>query len=338
MPISIAISLTNRCSSRCKTCNIWKVQKEHPKLIRDELTANEWAQILESIGTSTIWFTLTGGEPFLRKDLPDIVSHISRYNQPRYLNIATSAVHPKKSAESVERILRMLPKKTMLTINVSVDEVGRRYDSIRGVPNGFSKVEKSIALFRELKQRYDNLVLGTNIVLSKYNAKRFEQIYEHISEKLQPDSIVCELGAGREAFFFHDDISIPRERCVELLDFLIEKEGQNTAQARVIRRFRKGYYRLLKERLFRRKSIRCYAGYASVEISSTGEVWDCSIRADSMGSLRDNNYDFRRIWRSEHAQGIRKRIREEKCMCTGANPNYTNLMCNPGYGLFFTRR
>ncbi len=328
LPISIALSLTNRCSSRCRTCNIWKVQKERPERIRDELTTEEWGRILRSIGHGPLWFTLTGGEPFLRTDLEGIVSHIARHNRPRYLNIATSAIYPEKTADTVGSILAILPRRTVLTVNVSIDNIGKRYDSLRGVPLGFRNVERSIALLKGLKANYPNLIIGTNIVLSKHNEKRFEQIYAHISDKLQPDSIVCELGAAREAFFFHEDISIPGGRCKELLDFLIRKEGQKETRARIIRRFRRGYYRLIKARLFSRKSVGCYAGYASAEISSTGEVWECSIRADSMGSLREHGYDFRRVWGSGRAREIRKCIRDERCMCTGANPNYTSLLCN----------
>lgn len=330
MPLSIALSVTNRCQSRCRTCNIWRVQREHPEHIRDELTAEEWERILRSMGQGPLWFTITGGEPILRDDLVKIVSYIARYNKPRYLNLATSAFHAKRTADTVQGILEAIPRSTMLTVNVSVDEIGGRYDTLRGVPKGFEKVERSMMLLKGLKQRHKNLVIGTNIVLSKHNEGRFKEIYKHISERLRPDSLVCELGGARGAFYFTEDITAGPEAMRQALRSLLNGRNQSR-EAAVTRLFRNSYYKLMEEQLTRGgQAIPCYAGYASTEISPTGELWDCSIRADSMGNLKQQGYDFKRAWRSGQARDVRERIRRERCSCTGANPSYTSLLCAPG--------
>lgn len=330
LPLSIALSVTNRCQSRCRTCNIWRVGREQPERIRDELTAEEWERILSSLGKGPLWFTITGGEPFLRNDILGIVSHIARHNRPRYLNIATSGLYPEKTAACVEEMLATLTgMDTMLTINISVDEVGRQYDSLRGVPLGFRSVERTFQLLREVKSRHPGLIIGTNIVLSKHNERRFVDIYAHIREHLRPDSLVCELGGAREAFSFREDIAAGPDATVQALRSLVKGMNQSR-EAAVTRLFRNAYYRLMEEQLARAgQAIPCYAGYASCEISPTGELWGCSVRANPMGDLRQHAYDFRKAWRSAQARNVRESIRRERCSCTGANPSYTSLLCAP---------
>ena len=65
-PMNVTISTTFRCNSRCLTCNVY----ERPV---DELDAKEWERVFVALGRAPVWFTFSGGEPFLRKDLPDII-------------------------------------------------------------------------------------------------------------------------------------------------------------------------------------------------------------------------------------------------------------------------
>src|SRR6185436_19645102 len=65
-PVNLTISTTFRCNSRCLTCNVY----ERPVV---ELNAEEWDKVFRSLGRSAMWFTFSGGEPFLRRDLVTII-------------------------------------------------------------------------------------------------------------------------------------------------------------------------------------------------------------------------------------------------------------------------
>ena len=80
-----------------------------------------------------------------------------------------------------------------------------------------------------------------------------------------------------------------------------------------------------------KNGFKCYAGMASAHINPYGDVWPCCILAYkcSMGNLRDVNYDFKKVWRSEKANRIRKIIKRSMCQCPMANANYTNMLENP---------
>jgi len=329
LPINVTLSITNKCYSKCKTCNVWKIYKNNPKLADKELTTKEWKKALKSLGKTPIWFTITGGETMLKKDLVEIVSFIVKYNKPRYINIATSGIYPKKTIETIEKILKVLSKHNIsLTVNLSIDELGKEYTKVRGVPKGFKKVKQTLLSLKKLKKKYSKLIVGVNVVLSKYNYKRFRDICDYILNELQPDSLVSEIGAKRKSIYFDGDIDIPSDKYIENYDYLLNLETQNNA-AKITSFFRKKYYRLVKNQLkFNKEIIKCFAGFASCEISSTGEIRECPVRANSMGNLKKNKFKFSKVWRSNQAKKIRRKIKEEQCFCSTANHSYTNMISN----------
>jgi len=75
-----------------------------------------------------------------------------------------------------------------------------------------------------------------------------------------------------------------------------------------------------------RINLPCYAGVASCQIAPDGEVWACCIKSESLGNLRNSNYDFRKIWFSEEAGALRTAIKARACSCPLANAAYTNML------------
>jgi hypothetical protein len=68
------------------------------------------------------------------------------------------------------------------------------------------------------------------------------------------------------------------------------------------------------------------AGIASAQIAPNGDVWTCCIRAESMGNLREHDYDFAKVWRTAKAQQLRRSIKAGECYCPLANASYTNML------------
>ncbi|AJF61547.1 TPA: radical SAM protein [Candidatus Woesearchaeota archaeon] len=329
-PINITLSVTNRCYSRCRSCNVWKVHKENPEIATQEMTTEEWGKCLKSLGRGPIWFTITGGETTLRDDLPQIVSLIAKHNRPRYINLATSGIYPKKTISIVRETLKITSKNNILfTLNLSIDEIDERYEEVRGVPKGFEKVKETFFGLKELKKEFPEFVLGVNMVISRLNYKRFKEIHNYIMDKLGPDSFVSEIVERRKAIYFDDDLSIPDEDAQEILNYLIEYENQKSEQAKVIGFFRRRYYRILKKIIHdKREAMPSYSGIASCTISYNGDVWDAPKETNIFGSLRENGYDFSRVWKSDRARNERKKLRAKREYSTTANPLYTDMLCN----------
>ncbi len=125
-------------------------------------------------------------------------------------------------------------------------------------------------------------------------------------------------------------ITPPADEYAKAADFLVEqmrKERKSHRVGRLVESFRLEYYELVKKILTRREQvIPCYAGWASAQIAPDGNVWGCCVRAETVGGLRENDYDMRKIWFSPEADKFRRSVYRKECHCPLANASYTNLL------------
>ncbi len=321
LPLNVTVSVTYRCNSRCRTCNVWRKQSE-------ELTAEEWDRVFASLGRAPYWFTISGGEPLLRRDVVEICRSAYRHCQPAIINIPTNGLLPDLIAERVEEIARSCPK-SQIIVNVSLDGWGEQHDAIRNVPGNFRRTMETYRRLRALT--LPNLTLGVHTVISRFNVGDIPNIYRQIST-LAPDSYITEIAEERvELDTVGADITPSLDEYSAAVDFLVAQLRAQpfTGISRVTQAFREQYYGLVKRILAeRRQVIPCYAGWASAQISPEGDVWVCCIKAQSLGNLRDVDYNFGRIWFSAEAEAARASIARGECFCPLANAAYTNMLCH----------
>ncbi len=322
-PVNITISLLYSCNSRCKTCNVYlqKVKRLKP---------NEYAKIFRNLGKAPYWFTFSGGEPFLRKDIAEIIKLAYKHCRPGIINIPTNGSMYPQTHEQVQEIVEGCPESEVI-VNLSLDQVGKKHDEIRGLEDNWETAMKTFKDLKELR-RYPNFTLGIHTVISNFNVNDFKEIYPELIA-LEPDSYITEIAERRvELGTMEEDITPTAEKYSEAIDFLREemlKHPQNGV-AKVAQAFRYEYYDLVKNILQQQTQvIPCMAGIMSAQISPDGHVWPCCIRADSMGNLREHNYDFKKVWKSGQAAKIRKSIRNKECHCPLANASYTNMLASP---------
>lgn len=321
LPLNVTVSVTYRCNSRCRTCNVWRKQSE-------ELTTEEWDRVFASLGRAPYWFTISGGEPLLRRDVVEICRSAYRHCQPAIINIPTNGLLPDLIAERVEEIARSCPKSRII-VNVSLDGWGEQHDAIRNVPGNFRRTMETYRRLRALT--LPNLTLGVHTVISRFNVGDIPNIYRQIST-LAPDSYITEIAEERvELDTVGADITPSLDEYSAAVDFLVAQLRAQpfTGISRITQAFREQYYGLVKRILAeRRQVIPCYAGWASAQISPEGDVWVCCIKAQSLGNLRDVDYNFGRIWFSAEAEAARASIARGECFCPLANAAYTNMLCH----------
>jgi len=108
------------------------------------------------------------------------------------------------------------------------------------------------------------------------------------------------------------------------------RQAEFNGVSRITQAFRDRYYDIVKRTLVeKRQVIPCLAGVASAQIAPNGDVWTCCIRAESVGNLREHNYDFAATWRTAKANELRRSIKAGECYCPLANASYTNMLCHP---------
>ncbi len=324
-PVNITVSVSYRCNSRCKTCNVWL-------LPNDDFTVDEWDRTFQSLGRAPYWFTFSGGEPTLRKDLPEMVASAYKYCRPGIINIPTNGIQDKIIPGRVEKILAACPESEVI-INLSLDGVGANHDRVRGVKGNFERAMRTYAGLKALKGRYPNFTLGVHSVLSNFTIDWFPELCEFVQQELQPDQYITEIAEERVEL---DTVGLGITPSVEKYSVAIDtlvaslKDQQAHGISRVTQAFRKQYYEIVKRTLREhRQIIPCAAGVASAQIAPNGDVWTCCIRAESMGNLRDYDYNFSKVWQSARADELRRSIKAGECYCPLANASYTNMLLHP---------
>jgi len=334
-PINLTFSVTNACQSRCKTCLIWKLYKKNPQRYRDELDLNEIDKIFQSMGHIYI-FNISGGEPFLRKDLPELIKLACRYLSPGIIHIPTNAIASSRIEKSIQEILQFLKTdypKTHLTIKPSLDHFGEKHDEIRGVPGNFEKVMRLFHRLKELQPDHTNRHVELGTVISRWNVDDIEEIAENIT-RLGVDSYRNEIAEQRsEMFNMKNPITPASEDYEKAIRFFVAQTKKNMKKKvlfqRITQAFRLVYYELAIQILkFNKQIIPCYAGISNAHMTPYGDIWPCCTLGyeKPMGNLREFNYDFKALWYGPRAREIRKYIKNRNCACPLANQAYSNIL------------
>ncbi len=336
-PITLTYSVTAACQSLCKTCQIGKLYRQNPARAREDLSLEEIEKIFEGMG-HIYFFNISGGEPFLRKDLPEIIELACKYLKPGIVHIPTNALTPKRIEDLTVRILEVMRKytpKTPLTVKPSIDGIGEMHDEIRGFNGNFKRLEETISRLMQLQKRYHSLHVELGTVVSQFNIDRLDEIEDYV-HSLGVESYRNEIAEQREEFFnIGDPITPTADQYKILMQSFKRKIRENIRSkrnlARVTESFRLVYYDLVSDILReKRQVIPCYAGISNVHLNYNGELWPCCVLGykKPMGTLRQAGYDFQRILHSEQANEIRRYIRDQKCWCPLANQAYSNILCN----------
>ena len=338
-PINLTFSVTNMCQSRCKTCGIWRLYKDQPGKVKDELSLDEIEKSFAGMG-EVYFFNISGGEPFLRPDLPEIVAAACKYLRPTVIHAPTNALAPELIERRVAEILgviRSTGRAVSFTIKPSFDGVGEVHDGIRGVKGNFEKLLETVSRLKRLQEEHPNLEVGLGTIISKFNLGHIRET-ARLATELGVDSYISEIAEQRTELFNVGEPITPTadeyEKAIGEFNSELAAGGIHGKKVSAMTlALRQVYYRyaarIVREK---RQVLPCYAGSANVHVSPYGDVWPCCVLGYGrpMGSLRDSGYDFMAIWHSPEADSVRSFISNGKCYCPLANQAYSNILCNMG--------
>lgn len=133
LPENAVIYITEKCNSRCITCNFWRTRHE------DSLSTEEWQGILRQVrDTGVLSVEFVGGEPLMRKDLPSLVSSSSELG-------FSSVIVSSNGFLLTEDAIRDLVSRGVNCFHISLDGFSDTYKAIRGV-DWFDRVVRASSL------------------------------------------------------------------------------------------------------------------------------------------------------------------------------------------------
>ncbi|HXF06158.1 MAG TPA: radical SAM/SPASM domain-containing protein [Blastocatellia bacterium] len=319
---TVILFVTSHCNARCRTCFYWQ-DLNRP----GDLTFDELAELSRTMPPFT-QLLLSGGEPTLREDVPEIVHLFSVNNGIRSLNFPTNGLKPERTREFIRRFLEENPGLTVY-LNFSVDGLEATHDRVRAVPGNFRKAEEAIQLVQPLRSRFGHrLWVGINSVICRENYRELIPLAEYFLEKGWLDGHYFQIIRGDP--LDPTLLPIPAED-LRLLYREITRIQQIYAQRafandhRAARWFKQMIYvgtfafhhrvQLANYVSHRPWPMPCTAGETSLVIDYNGDVRACELR-NRLGNLRDYGMNFSAFWESAVRQQELRAIAEEKCFCT----------------------
>lgn len=316
MPSYLIFFITPHCNSKCKTCFYWRNIEAAKK--REVLTLGEIDKITKGMGYLE-HVTLSGGEPFLRKDIVEICQIFAKNNDVRYISIPTNGLQPEFSEKKVREILSKCPH-SFLKLTLSLDGIGKKHDYIRGVEGNFKKFMETYGRMMNVKKEFKNMEIVVNTCFSKYNEDDIGEIHEFVKNKLKIDQHPITLARGDTREKAAKDVSTEKYR--KMLEG-IEKEYEQQ-EHRSKYPFKNLFHammlycrRIVLRTITEKKAIMpCQVGEHLLVIYDNGDVYPCELLDKKMGNLRETGYSLRKILKSDQSREILRHIKKTKCFCT----------------------
>jgi radical SAM protein with 4Fe4S-binding SPASM domain len=320
--------VTSTCNARCAHC-FYPINQKN-----DELTLAEIDRLAQTLPPIRL-LLISGGEPFLRRDLPEIIriyfERCSFFNA----SIPTNGYSPEYVARAVESICSVSPKLS-LGVSVSIDGFKEFHDRMRVVPGIYERALATLETLLLMQKRFPNLTVGVTTVFMKDNQAELEAFGDFIYEKYRPNHHGLGLIRGNPL-----DPSLKTDLDINLYEKLSRKIDERyptdevgTSGWRGIRvRARREINRQRFEYIARQArgggyEGACLAGEREFVMSETGDVYACELISTKLGNVREAGYDFEKIRRGAETAGFLADRDARQCRCTHECNVRTMLLFN----------
>lgn len=288
------VIVTYRCNARCNMCSRFKA----PSRPEEELT-------LETIKKlPPMYFTnITGGEPFIRTDLKDIVREL--YKKSDRIVISTNGYF-------TDRILDLCEEFPKVGIRISIEGLQETNDAIRGLDNGFNRGYETLKKLVEL----NHPDVGFGMTIQDCNAKDIVPLYR-ISDELNMEFATASL---HNSFYFVENKNIIHDR--QMVAQNIENLCNMFLESKSPKKWMRAYFNhgLINYIYGEPRLLPCDMAFDTFFIDPYGDVMPCNGTKDKevMGNLNTQNWD--ELWNSKEADMVRCRVKkcDRNCWMIGS--------------------
>jgi MoaA/NifB/PqqE/SkfB family radical SAM enzyme len=307
--------VTSTCNARCQHC-FYPINQR-----KNELTLDEVTRLTKTMPPIRL-LLISGGEPFLRRDLPEVVGAYFEHCRFLSVSIPTNGFNAKLIGQSVERICAISPD-LHLGVAVSIDGFAEFHDTMRAVPGIYGKALETLELMVNLSRRFPNLTASVNTVFMRNNQREVEAFCEFIHDRYRPTyhALVLIRGDAYDPKLKEDlDVDL-YERLSARLDGLYPPAEARTGWRGVRSRARREINRRRYEYIARQAKGGgferfCLAGEREYVMTETGDIYGCELISHKLGNVREAGYDFSVIRSGGEAARFVREKHERLCRCT----------------------
>ena len=288
------VIVTYRCNAKCTMCNRYK----EPSRPEDEISIETIRKLPEMYFTN-----ITGGEPFIRDDLKDIVREL--YKKSERIVISTNGFF-------TDRIVDLCKEFPQIGIRISIEGLEQTNNEIRGLDDGFNRGYTTLKTLVEMGMKD----VGFGMTVQDKNAPDLVALY-NISDEFGMEFATASL---HNSFYFVESNNIIHDRlavaqCFEdLINRLLESNSPK-------KWFRAYFNHGLINYIFSQKRLLpCDMSFDTFFIDPYGDVMPCNGTKEKevMGNL--NEQDWEELWNSEAAENVRRKVRccDRNCWMIGS--------------------
>ncbi len=253
VPFGVSVEITAQCNISCVHC--YRVVAEG-----DELSLDEVRGLLDDLARmGSMELTLTGGEPLLRRDFPDILRYAVReagFSVKLFSNLTLLT-------KSVAELMASLPLNTVETTLLGAD--APMHDGIAGVTGAFDKTVAAVRLLSEL-----GVPVAAKTVVMEPNRAHIDAMYD--------------LARSLDIPFRHDDcVFVASDGSRGPLSLQLPDEEVRRLRSR------SGFPAFTEPAL-------CNIGRSVLSVAPDGRVFPCGPFPESAGNIRETPVET--IWRA----------------------------------------
>ena len=326
----INISVTYACNYRCKTCNIWRAYLEDPILRNGELTRTDYENLFEE-NRDFIWVSFTGGEPFLRKDFPEIViSALKNVEKLRVVNIATNGSMPERVEKGIGNVLSEMPKKVHLFIEVSLDGFETLHNNIRGNNKAHRKALETFLRLQRLKEelRPNFFNVKFEYTLSKFNSGMFEATLNELKNAEVPVDINDFVFTFAHNSYYYNNMQSDIKPETDLLLNDVSWILKHYQNRKFFDRVTKSYLKMTQKYFKEGWRPPCVVGEYSCFLDPFGNIYPCITMNFTLGNLKEDGFNLSQILKNSDSKIFRENLRPHCSTCWTSCEAYQTIVFN----------
>ena len=305
------VIVTYRCNARCSMCNRYKA----PSKPEEELSIDTIKKLPKMYFTN-----ITGGEPFIRTDLPDIVREL--YKRSDRIVISTNGFF-------TDRIVSLAKEFPQIGIRISIEGLEKTNNEIRGLDNGYQRGYQTLKKLREMGMKD----VGFGMTVQDRNAKDLVPLYD-ISDKMGMEFATASL---HNSFYFVEAKNIIHDRPMVAKNF--EKLINRLLKSKSPKKWFRAYFNhgLINYIYGQPRLLPCDMSFDTFFIDPYGDVMPCNGTKDKevMGNLNTQTWD--ELWNSPEAEKVRRKVRhcDRQCWMIGSvSPAMHKYIWKPAWWVF----
>jgi MoaA/NifB/PqqE/SkfB family radical SAM enzyme len=334
-PVFLNILVTSVCDMRCTHCFFTEELDDRPRK-KLMMKADEIDKISRTLGGNLGVLVLAGGEPFTRKDLPQIVKSFYDNNKLDSVYLMSNGQIHQRIFPDVTQILEECPNLNV-TVALGIDGMKDAHEKIRQKEGSWDKAIHTARTLQQMKrEQFPKLDIQTCTCVMNSNQDTIFDWYDFLKYDLKPDKV--NINYIRPPSKDPNELNFDHKMYGKLSHQILE-DVKNAALKNNYGG-KSGFFKaavdiymhdvIAKTKEENKAQLKCYAGSAGAVIYDNGVLSSCENKADVL-NLRDYEWDFQKAWRTDLMNARRKEV-ANGCYCTHeSNCFYPSLAFNPGH-------